>query len=178
MVASKNDPVYIVTGAPGAGKTTALGALLRLRTDYIIVDGDWLLGAASDLAKASVRSDRSTWRPYRALWFEVLHAIARNGRTPVLFAAIDEGDVEELGDIAWCGGIAWLLLDCGDSVRRERLRRREGWSEAMIDDALADAAALRVAVQRRVDTGAQLPGQIAQAILSWLHGADVDGHAP
>ncbi len=96
----------------------------------------------------------------------------------MLFAAIDEGDIEELGDIAWCGGIAWLLLDCGDSVRRERLRRREGWSEAMIDDALADAAALRVAVQRRVDTGAQSPGQIAQAILSWLHGADADGHAP
>ena len=58
-MASKDDAVYIVTGAPGAGKTTALGALLRLRTDYIIVDGDWLLGAASDLAKASVLSDRS-----------------------------------------------------------------------------------------------------------------------
>ncbi len=177
-MAREGDLVYVVTGAPGAGKTTALGALLRFRTDYILVDGDWLLGAASDLAKASVLSDRSTWRPYRALWFEVLHAIVRNGRTPVLFAAIDEGDVEELGDITWCDGIAWLLLDCSDSIRRERLWRREGWTEAMIDDALADAAALRVAVQRRLDTEAQVPGQIAQAILSWLHGADVDGHAP
>ncbi len=174
MVTSMGETVYIVTGAPGAGKTTVLEELLRLRTDYIVVDGDWLLGAASTLAKASVISDRSTWRPYRALWFEVLHAIVRNGRTPVLFAAIDEGDVEELGDIAWCGGIAWLLLDCSDSVRRERLLRREGWTVVMIDDALADAAALRVAVQRRVDTGAQSPGQVAQAILSWLHGAHAD----
>jgi len=94
------------------------------------------------------RDDQSCSLGYETRnWFEVLHAIVRNGRTPVLFAAIDEGDVEELGDIAWCGGIAWLLLDCGDGVRRERLLRREGWSAAMIDDALADAVALRVAVQ-------------------------------
>jgi hypothetical protein len=89
-------------------------------------------------------------------------------RVPVLFAAIDPDDVADLGRLAWCAGVEWLLLDGHGAVRRERLRRRQGWTDAMIDDALADAAALRAIVDTAVDTGVQPPSQVARRIANWL----------
>lgn len=75
-------PMYIVTGAPGAGKTTTLNAFLDLKTKYVAFDIDWFTEAASNLAGKDIHSDPSTWKPYGVLWFEVLHAIYKNGKTP------------------------------------------------------------------------------------------------
>jgi hypothetical protein len=97
-----------------------------------------------------------------------MHAITRNGRVPVLFAAIDRHDVADLGPLEWCDGIDWLLLDCGDAVRRERLARRAGWTAAMVDEALADAVALRAAIDDRIDTGRHPPHEVAARIVAWL----------
>ena len=162
------DRLYIATGAPGAGKSATLDAFLALRTPYAAFDIDWLAETASDLAGASIIHDPATWRPYRALWFEILHAVARNDRVPVLFASIDKNDVADVGQPAWCGGIEWLLLDCSDAVRRERLARRRGWTEAMIAEALGDAKALRATIGNTIDTGAHPPHEVVARILAWL----------
>jgi hypothetical protein len=158
----------IITGAPGAGKSATLDALLALRTPYLAFDIDWLAQAASNLARAPILSDPETWQPYRAVWFAVLHAVAMNGHVPVLFAAIDRPDVAAIGPLPWCGGIDWLLLDCSDRVRRARLEERAGWTKAMIEDAIADASALRRDVDTIVDTGTQPPNAVAFAVLAWL----------
>lgn len=162
------DRFYIVTGAPGAGKSATVDAFLALHTPYVAFDIDWLAPAASDLAGASILHDATTWQPYRALWVEILHAIARNGRVPVLFAAIDHHDVAALESGRWWSAIGWLLLDCSDSVRRTRLARRQGWTAAMTDAALADAAALRAAIDNRIDTGSAPPHRVAERIAAWL----------
>ncbi|MGI8855573.1 MAG: hypothetical protein ACR2JW_07475 [Thermomicrobiales bacterium] len=162
------DRLYIVTGAPGAGKSATLDAFLALQTAYVGFDIDWLASTASDLAGTSIILDQTTWRPYRALWFEVLHAIMRNGSVPVLFASIDREDIAGVGSLAWCGGIDWLLLDCDDHIRRERLTRREGWTAAMVEDAILDAMALRSAFSTTVDTGRHLPRSIAARVVAWL----------
>ena len=65
--------MYVVTGAPGSGKTTALEAFLSLETDYIAFDIDWLAIPAGTLANRSIFTDPSTWKPYAALWFEIIH---------------------------------------------------------------------------------------------------------
>lgn len=166
--ANVGDRLFIVRGAPGAGKSATLDAFLALRTPYVAFDIDWLAGTASDLAGASIIHDPATWRPYRAMWFEILHGVARNGRVPVLFASIDKDDVADVGQPAWCDGIEWLLLDCTDAVRRERLARRQGWTGAMIVAALADAAALRASIDSTVDTSAHPPHDVAMHILAWL----------
>jgi hypothetical protein len=168
--------LYIVTGALGAGKSVTLDAFLALHTPHIAFDIDWLAAAASALAHRSILHDPTTWRPYRAVWFEVLHAIIRNSRVPVLFAAIDPHDVAELGPLAWCDRINWFLLDCDDRVRRERLRQRPGWTAPMMDEALADAAALRAGISTVVDTGHHPPRHVAERIAAWLERAR-DDHA-
>ena len=124
--------VYIVTGAPGSGKSTGLQAFMRCPSRYIAFDMDWLLTSASALIGKDLRMEASAWPPYNALWLEVLHAVHSNGRAAVLFAPVNTSDLpmEALPD--WCGGVEWLLLDCPDAVRRARLADRAGWTEAML----------------------------------------------
>ena len=76
----------IITGAPGSGKSTAMERFLRRGSGYVAFDMDWLLVSASALAQRDVQNDPDTWPAYNALWLEIIHAVYRNGVTPVLFA--------------------------------------------------------------------------------------------
>ncbi len=166
--------IYIVTGAPGSGKSTALQAFIRCRSRYIAFDMDWLLSSASTLAGKDIRVDASAWPSYNVLWLEVLHAVHRNDRAALLFAPINKDDflIEMLP--AWCSGMEWLLLDCSDAVRRARLSDRPGWTDAMITEAEEDARVLRETNSCRIDTGNHAPGAVAGLILDWLNQAN--GH--
>src|SRR5687767_1827254 len=144
--------LHLVTGAPGAGKSLAVEELLRRGSPYFVLDVDWLADAASALAGRSIYTEPSTWPAYRRVWASVLRAALRNGQRPVLFTPADPEEVEEYRPSRDCP-VAWLLLDCDDAVRRQRLEARAGWTEETIVEALADAAALRRTVARRVDTG-------------------------
>jgi len=167
--------LFIVTGAPGSGKSTTLNAFLELHSNYIAFDIDWLAEAASNLGDKDIYSNPSTWKPYGLLWFEVLHAVYKNGQTPVFFTPNDPLDMQRYGQPAWCSGIQWLLLDCDDQTRRERLGQRPNWTEAMIAEAIADAHTLRQSVHQQVDTGLLSPKETAIKILDWLEQSHKDG---
>ena len=169
-------PLCIVTGAPGSGKSTTLKTFLELHSNYIAFDIDWLAEAASDLAEKDIYSDPSTWKSYASLWFEILHAVYKNGQIPVFFTPNDPQDIEQYGQPAWCSDIKWLLLDCDDQIRRERLVHRPDWTEVMIAEAFADARVLRQAIRLQVDTGLLSPKAVATKILDWLEQIHRDGY--
>ena len=155
----------IVTGAPGSGKTTTLNALLEMGSDFLAFDIDWLADTAGRLAGKSISSDSSTWEPYGALWFEVLHSIYRNAKQPVFFTPNSPADIESIGKPHWCGDIRWLLLDCDDPTRKKRLDERSDWSAERKAEALEDATELRESVKVRIDTGAFSPSEVASKVL-------------
>lgn len=160
--------LHIVTGAPGAGKTTTLAALLRCASPHLAFDIDWLADAGSRLAGSDIRLERAAWPAYNALWFEIIHSVHKNGKIAIFFAPLDLRDLAEQGQPAWCERIEWMLLDCDDATRRARLGRRAGWSAAMIAEALADAQVLREQIPARIDTGRITPDAAAAAILAWV----------
>lgn len=160
--------IYIVAGAPGSGKSTTLEAFICLHSAYVAFDIDWLTIPASDLARKDIIFDRSTWKAYNAVWFEILHAIHVNGKVPVLFAPLDVQDIQNYGQPAWCKAIKWLLLDCDDALRHTRLMQRRGWTEAMVAEAMEDAQFLRATIQRTIDTGTLPPQDVAMEVLRWL----------
>jgi chloramphenicol 3-O-phosphotransferase len=160
--------IYIVTGAPGAGKSTTLAAFLRLNSGYIAFDMDWLATPASHLADKDIRFEQATWQPYNALWFEILRAIQLNHTVPVLFAPLDERDIRAHEAPVWWTAIHWCLLDCSDTIRRQRLTQRHGWTAAMVEDAISDAHFLRTTIRHRIDTGTSAPDEVARRIAQWV----------
>ena len=96
--------LHVVTGAPGAGKSTTVEALLTLESAFVFFDIDWLAAPASALYGRDIRFAPESWGPYGELWFSVLHAAFQNGQTPVLFTPADPSDYE--GALPeWCGGL-------------------------------------------------------------------------
>lgn len=163
--------LHIVTGAPGSGKSTTLAAFLELRTPFVAFDIDWLTIPASNLAGNDIIFEPSTWPAYNALWFTILDTVARNHKQPVFFAPTSPDDLVQHHQPLWSGNVRWLLLDCPDDVRRQRLRQRPEWTEPMIAEAIADAASLRQTVALCIDTAAQDPEQVADAIRHWVEDA-------
>jgi hypothetical protein len=160
--------IYVVTGAPGAGKSTTIMAFLSLKSEYIAFDIDWLAVPAGTLANKNIFTDPSTWKPYAALWFEVIHSVHKNHKTPVFFSPNTPSDFEHHGMPDWCGDVNWLLLDCDDQIRSHRLAQRKEWDDEMIQDAISDAVELRNMVSNTHDTGTLTPEQVATEILNWL----------
>ncbi len=64
--------------------------------------------------------------------------------------------------------VAWLLLDCPDRLRQQRLKQRPEWTDLMVAEAIADAAMLRESIHERIDTGAWPPHVVASKIHQWL----------
>ena len=166
--------LHIVTGAPGAGKTTTLDAFLALNANYVAFDIDWLIQSASDLAQRDIHSDPTTWPAYGQVWFDVMNIIVKNGQRPVFFSPNTPEDLASLGKPEWCTGIRWILLDCPDAVRIERLIARDGWEHEQIQEALDDGAELRDYNFPRIDSALNTPLEIAQQILDWLNQAEAE----
>ncbi|MDX6283927.1 MAG: hypothetical protein QOH03_4998, partial [Kribbellaceae bacterium] len=76
----------MVTGAPGAGKSTVVPELLRLRSGQLVVmDMDELLdheGRVLGIAIAD-KSAAPNWPAYNALWLRITELVRRSG-TPML----------------------------------------------------------------------------------------------
>jgi len=163
--------IVVFTGAPGAGKSTILKAWLNEPLDGVVAfDMDSLLRAGSALASANIQTSRATWPAYNRLWLDVLAAVEANGLTPLLFAPIDERDFNEIRrrwpELATMH-LRWLLLDCNDTVRRQRLSRRDDPPQRLAE-ALIDAAALRATVGHRIDSSDRSASDVLREMKRWL----------
>jgi len=97
------------------------------------------------------------------VWLTFLHLIAENGRLPVLFMPLEPRELPP----PWRASVRWCLLDCADVTRTARLQAR-GWQAAAIEEALADAVALRRQIVAAIDTGQQEPESVAATIAAWV----------
>ncbi|MFI5709967.1 AAA family ATPase [Kribbella sp. NPDC051620] len=153
--------LFVVTGAPGAGKSTVIPELLRLRSGRLVVmDMDELLdddGRVLGILIAD-KSAAPKWHAYNALWLRITELIRRSGTSVLLLTPCVPTELPEG---------RWLHLDCPDVIRRKRLTER-GWSDEQIADALADAVELRKLVPRSVP-GDGTPEESARLILAWVN---------
>jgi dephospho-CoA kinase len=153
--------LFVVSGAPGAGKSTVVPELLRLRSGPLVVmDMDDLLDHDGRLLgiKIADPSAAAIWPAYNALWLRITELIRRSGLPVLLLSPLFPTEFPEG---------RWLHLDCPDPVRRKRLADR-GWSKQRIIDALKDAAETRKLVPRSV-RGDGTPEESARQILAWVN---------
>jgi broad-specificity NMP kinase len=152
-------PLYAVSGAPGAGKTSVQAALLAPRDGLVVMDIDELLeDSALPGVPIAVPEAAPIWPAYGRMWRRIIDMTRRSGH-PVVF--LSPNIPSELPDAT-----GHLLLDCDDEVRADRLRAR-GWNATQIDSALQDARAYRPLFDTVVRTDDTDPQGVAKRILAW-----------
>jgi hypothetical protein len=76
--------------------------------------------------------------------------------------------LEGLSARKWVGEIYFLLLDCPDEIRRDRLLARPPWRSRDIEAQITFGCWLRANIDARVDTSHGRPENSADAIARWV----------
>jgi hypothetical protein len=116
-------PLFIVTGASGAGKTAAgLGLVPELK-ECVVLDSDILWDERFD-------TPQDNYRAYRELWLRLAKNIGQSGRPLVLVGSAVPDQFERLSERRYFSAIHYLALVCDDAELAERLRQRPQWRKA------------------------------------------------
>jgi len=106
-------PLFVVTGASGAGKSTIRAGLVSLLPDFAVLDLDPYIERFKD-APTPVHP-------------EILRDAAAAGKPVVLCGACIPENLEPLHERRRFGQIHYLALVCEDHEIDERLKARPGW---------------------------------------------------
>lgn len=158
-------PLFAVTGASGSGKSTLLAPLaVALAGRCMTFDADWLLDAAGALSG----SRPINWPAFGSAWLAVAHAAAQCGLPTVLLGPTVPADLESQPFRRWLGPIHYLLLDCPDDVRLERIEARPPWRSRDIDEQVSFGRWLRYNIPDQLDTSRGTPADVAAEVAAWV----------
>lgn len=163
----KRGQIVAVCGPPGAGKSELLPYLVDQLVPWIVVDLDEILEPDGTLLGVQVggSAGEANWAAYEALWSRIFDMMTRSGHSVVVLSQIPS--VEGLSNPA-SPVTRWILLDCPDEVRRQRLLRR-GWSEDRIAECVDFAAQGRRLIREAVTTTpTETPAETAEKVRSKL----------
>lgn len=163
-------PVFVITGASGAGKTTIVAALVGILPHCEVFETDLLLDYAA-----------STWDNLRSTWLMVAHGMALNGRPTVLSGTLLPEQLDRLPARRYVGPIRFCNLDAGDEVLSSRLRARPAWrrwDDVRIEEHQAFAAHLRATISPTISTTDRTVSEVAADVAGWVNHYLADRASP
>lgn len=150
--------ITVVLGAPGSGKSTVIEPLTALLPGHVLLDWDAFMHPAAALAGRDIRLHPETWPAYRELVQTVAMSVAT---VPVvLLGGATPDELERLP------ASAWVVLDCSDEERRQRLHA--GGRDHDIGSAIADAQDYRSLGLPVIDSTARPPAVVAADVASFV----------
>jgi hypothetical protein len=148
-----------VLGAPGSGKTTLEPMLRPLLPGCVVIDWDSFMDAASALAGRDIRRSPETWPGYRNLVRTIVDSIRPH---PTVLLGVCTPD-----ELRGWPVDAWVLLDCSDEERVQRL----GVDRAQdLAKALADARSYRSLDLPVIDSTGLSPQDVGVAVAALIQG--------
>jgi hypothetical protein len=151
-------PLYLVTGAPGTGKSTIVPLIAGRIPETGVFDTD-LFGPMS----------HPDWEAWATSWLLLVHALAQSGLQTVLVGyGLSRSKAMSLAAKDLLGPVRVLNLDLRPDALRERLSQRGTYDPARIERKIAAAAVLRREADENVDVTNAVPQAIADRVLKWL----------
>jgi hypothetical protein len=153
-------PLFVVTGASGTGKSAIVEPLRRRLPACEVFETDAILHVVA-----------LGWDTWRNTWLQLAHAVALNGRATLLCGPLTPEQLEGLPGRRLVGPIHCCTLDCPDAVLAARLRARpgwRGWSKERIAEQLRFAATLRTQIRPTFDTGTLGADEVADRVAGWV----------
>lgn len=164
-------PLFLISGAPGAGKTAVAGHVRAHAAGLVVAEMDDLLDGASIAGLETLIASpeaAAAWPGYNRLWARIVDVIRRSGVPMLLLGPMLPAEAEAAGMTA-VGLTRWARLDCSAGIQARRLAAR-GWDGAAIAEAVADAETGRAVIATAFHTDASSPEATARAILAWVAG--------
>jgi adenylate kinase family enzyme len=148
-------PLFIVTGASGAGKTAVLAPLARrLQGRCVTFDADLLMEGTAALSDSR--------------WLAIAHCVAQSGLPTVLLGPFIPECLDELAARRWVSEVHVILLDCPDELRQARINARPPWRSRDIEEQVEFGRGLRRIIADRVDTSSGSPEESAETVAAWV----------
>jgi hypothetical protein len=163
--AAPREPLLVVTGASGSGKTTVFAPLAReLGGAAAVFDIDYLIDPFAIQANGSALN----WKAIRAAWLSVAAGLGQSGLPTVLLGPLAPFHFEELEQTRWVSSMHFLLLDCPDAIRRQRLEARPPWRRRDIEEQTSWGAWLRENIHDSVDTSRADLDETVRSVSAWF----------
>ena len=166
-------PLFIVSGASGAGKSTACHHLLSRVTDAVLLDSDILWRPEFERAGTDGPSFFETW-------LRVAKSVGQSGRPVVLFGAgVGVPDnIEPSVERRYFADVHYIALVCADDELASRLQNRPRWRRTHDPDYVARQIEFNRWFKRRepgltpvielVDTTSASVSSTAEHISAWI----------
>jgi len=156
-------PVFVLTGASGAGKTTIAESLAGRLEGCVVFDVDLTLHVAA-----------LGWDVWRNTWLQLAHAVGMNGQATLLCGSVTAAQLAGLPARMLVGPLHEAVLDCPDDELVRRLSARPRWrgsTKEWIAEQVRWAAVLRAEAARGFDTHGMGPDAVADGVADWVHSA-------
>lgn len=113
-------PLFVVTGASGAGKTTTCELLLHTFPAVVVMESDVLLAALNSFAEKDVQQ-------YWNHWLRLIVHLHQAGKPVLLCGTVLPRHLESAPDRDGIEAVHYLALTCVAGELERRLRDRPAW---------------------------------------------------
>lgn len=127
-------PLFVLTGASGAGKTATCLALAAKTNDVVAMDSDILWSSEFD-------QPETNYRDYRELWLRVCKNISQAGKPVILCGAGVPSQFEQCVERRYFSEIHYLALVCVDHLLVSHLKSRPHWRTTFGDKQIEEQVA-------------------------------------
>jgi ABC-type dipeptide/oligopeptide/nickel transport system ATPase subunit len=116
-------PLFIITGPSGIGKTSVCLALTALMKECVVMESDILWDALPATAE-------NNYNDYRNVWLRIAKNIGQAGRPVVLCGTAIPEQFETCPERRYFSTLHYLAIVCDDVLLEERLKLRPQWRQS------------------------------------------------
>ncbi|MGL6173652.1 MAG: AAA family ATPase [Cellulosilyticaceae bacterium] len=167
----KRLPLFIITGASGAGKSSIGLELAKKMNEVIVMESDILW---SD----KFIDPTNQYKEYGEMWLRLCKNISQGGKPVVLCGSCVPERFEGSNEVRYFSEIYYLALVCEDDVIRARLKARPDWRKCGSEEFIkvhidfnnwfkenADRIATPIEL---IDTSYQNKEQTLEQVIAWI----------